>query len=60
LSTFGVIDNPVSGERICPGRSTQELCGDLIKMLWWDGDGLWLFAKKLERGRFIWPQATKQ
>ena len=31
--------------------------GDLIKLLWWDGDGLCLFAKKLERGRFIWPKA---
>ena len=32
--------------------------GDLIKLLWWDGDGLCLFAKRLERGRFVWPQAT--
>src|SRR5213595_2555633 len=31
--------------------------GDLIKLLWWSGDGLCLFAKRLERGRFIWPQA---
>jgi transposase len=32
--------------------------GDLIKVLWWTGDGLCLLAKRLERGRFIWPQAT--
>src|SRR4051812_5226334 len=32
--------------------------GDLIKVLWYDGDGLCLFAKRLERGRFVWPQAT--
>jgi transposase len=25
-------------------------------MLWFDGDGLCLFAKRLERGRFIWPK----
>ncbi len=31
--------------------------GDLIKVLWWDSDGSCLLAKKLERGRFIWPLA---
>jgi transposase len=31
--------------------------GDLVKLLWFDGDGLCLFAKRLERGRFVWPQA---
>jgi transposase len=31
--------------------------GDLIKLLWFDGDGLCLFSKRLERGRFVWPQA---
>jgi transposase len=33
--------------------------GDMIKLLWFDGDGLCLFAKRLERGRFIWPQARE-
>lgn len=32
--------------------------GDLIKVIWFDGDGLCLLAKRLERGRFVWPQAT--
>ncbi len=29
--------------------------GDLIKVLWHDGQGTSLYAKRLERGRFIWP-----
>ncbi len=29
--------------------------GQLIKVLWHDGIGMSLYAKRLERGRFIWP-----
>jgi len=32
--------------------------GKLIKILWHDGLGMSLYAKRLERGRFIWPQAV--
>jgi len=32
--------------------------GDLIKVLWHDGQGLCLFSKRLEKGRFVWPQAS--
>ena len=47
--------NPLSGQVfIFRGRR-----GDLVKLIWFDGDGLCLFAKRLERGRFIWPQASE-
>jgi transposase len=29
--------------------------GGLIKLLWYDGQGLCLFVKRMDRGRFVWP-----
>lgn len=29
--------------------------GDLVKLLWYDGQGMCLFSKRMDRGRFIWP-----
>ena len=47
--------DPFSGHVFCfRGRR-----GDLVKLLWWDGDGLCLFAKRLERGQFVWPRADE-
>ena len=47
-------ENPFSGHIfVFRGRR-----GDLVKLLWFDGDGMCLYAKRLERGRFVWPQAT--
>ncbi|MDQ1242500.1 MAG: IS66 family insertion sequence element accessory protein TnpB [Steroidobacteraceae bacterium] len=48
-------EDPFSGQLfVFRGRR-----GDRVKILWWDGDGLCLFAKRLERGRFTWPQARQ-
>jgi transposase len=53
LVQTALAENPFSGQLfVFRGRR-----GDLVKLLWFDGDGLCLFAKRLERGRFVWPQA---
>jgi len=45
--------NPFSGHMfVFRGRQ-----GDLIKIIWWDGQGACLFSKRLEKGRFVWPSA---
>ena len=48
------VENPFCGHiSVFRGRG-----GNILKVLWFDGQGLLLLAKRLERGRFIWPQAT--
>src|SRR5580698_10186873 len=47
-------EDPFSGQLyVFRGRR-----GDRVKILWWSGDGLCLFSKRLERGKFVWSKAT--
>ena len=32
----------------------------LIKVLYWDGTGMWLMTKRLEQGTFFWPRAAQE
>jgi len=54
LAQMTLAENPFSGH-VFAFRGKR---GDLVKLLWWSGDGMNLYAKRLERGRFVWPQAT--
>ena len=40
------------------GRHYETHCGSLLKALWHDGLGLSLYTKRLDRGRFVWPQTV--
>ena len=49
------------GRAPCDG-SAYAFCnkrGNRIKLLIWDGSGVWLSQRRLHRGRFIWPRSAE-
>ena len=48
--------DPLSGHLFLFSNRTRTR----LKALVWDGSGLWVCAKRLEKGRYHWPVAEKQ
>lgn len=47
------------GKAPCDGSAYafRNRAGNRIKLLVWDGTGVWLCVRRLHKGRFIWPQS---
>jgi transposase len=54
LVQTALADNPLSGQVfIFRGRRA-----DKVKILWHEADGLCLYCKRLDRGKFVWTQTV--
>ena len=48
--------DPLSGHVFLFSNSQR----NRLKLIFWDGSGLWVCSKRLERGRFRWPSAASE
>jgi transposase len=47
------------GHNLCAGLAFvfRNASGNRVKVLLWDGNGVWLCQRRLHQGHFIWPQS---
>ena len=58
IDGLSLIVQQALGRSPCDGTAYgfRNRAGTRVKLLIWDGTGVWLCARRLHRGRFTWPQ----
>jgi transposase len=50
-----LVNNPCAGSAFV----FRNASGSRVKVLLWDGNGVWLCQRRLHQGHFIWPQSSE-
>jgi transposase len=60
IDGLSMIVQQALGHAPCSGSAFvfHNRSGNRIKVLVWDGTGVWLCQRRLHEGRFIWPKVT--
>jgi transposase len=59
IDGLSALVNQVFGQSPCAGSAFvfRNGAGNRIKLLLWDGNGVWLCQRRLHQGHFFWPAA---
>jgi transposase len=57
MDRLSALVNHAVGQNVCDGTAYvfRNRAGQRLKVLVFDGTGVWLCARRLHRGRFVWP-----
>jgi transposase len=59
IDSLSALVQHTMGQQPCAGSAFvfRNAAGNRIKVLLWDGNGVWLCQRRLHQGHFIWPKS---